>query len=378
MRKNKKVISDDRMFEVLIHDYDEKCRTIEDFTQDVKDLVENLLNAANLPVHSVTARVKDKESIREKFKKATEEKYQQLSDITDLCGIRIITFFADEVDAVAHLIQKEFDIDHELSVDKRILLDPDRFGYLSLHYIAKLSPSRLRLPEYNRFHACQAEIQIRSILQHTWAEIEHDLGYKTKLAVPQKIRRRFSQLAGLLELTDDMFSQIRDNLADYAKNVSNQIKEIPESVQIDQASLLSFLSDSTIVHQIDKVISSKLNMELAEEISIDFLSKYLSRLDFLNIRTIANLENTLLNKKDRIIEFAITFISSEHTKEDIAKGSISLIRPISILYLNYLLFVENSTDLEHLINILRESGVRKDSARSFAKRLLSAYKKLEK
>lgn len=64
-----------------------------------------------------------------------------MSDIKDISGIRIITFFPDDVDAVAKLIQKEFAIDYSQSVDKRILLDPDRFGYLSLHYVAKLTPS---------------------------------------------------------------------------------------------------------------------------------------------------------------------------------------------------------------------------------------------
>ena len=47
------------------------------------------------------------------------------------------------------------------------------------------------------------EIQIRTVMQHAWAEIEHDLGYKSKEDIPDKYRRQFSILAGLIELADD-------------------------------------------------------------------------------------------------------------------------------------------------------------------------------
>ena len=44
------------------------------------------------------------------------------------------------------------------------------------------------------------EIQFRTVLQHAWAEIEHDLGYKTEFGIPLDVRREFSRVAGLLEI----------------------------------------------------------------------------------------------------------------------------------------------------------------------------------
>ncbi|WP_242785636.1 GTP pyrophosphokinase [Bacillus cereus] len=118
-------------------------------------------------------------------------KYSTLNDITDISGIRVITYFSDDVDKVASMIQNEFEIDETNSVDKRTLLDPDRFGYLSLHYVIKLNTLRTSLVEYQRFKDLKAEVQIRSILQHAWAEIEHDLGYKSKNSIPRVVKRDF-------------------------------------------------------------------------------------------------------------------------------------------------------------------------------------------
>ena len=173
-------------------EYDNQCALYTEFTEKVEKLVEDLVKEKGARVHSITSRVKKKADLQRKLERP-EEKYAKLSDVTDISGIRVITYFADEVDIVAEIIKREFDIDMEHSVDKRVLLDPDRFGYLSLHYVAKLPARRLKLTEYQRFSDCKVEIQIRSILQHTWAEIEHDLGYKSKLAIPRDIRRRFSQ-----------------------------------------------------------------------------------------------------------------------------------------------------------------------------------------
>ena len=111
-----------------------------------------------------------------------------------LYGARLITYFADEVEHLASLVETEFEIDRVNSVDKRQTQEPDRFGYLSVHYIAELKDTRTSLPEYRRFKGVKFEVQVRSILQHTWAEIEHDLQYKNVEAIPRELRRRSRDL----------------------------------------------------------------------------------------------------------------------------------------------------------------------------------------
>ena len=85
----------------------------------------------------------------------------------------------------------------------------DRLGYQSVHYIVELPPNRTCLPEYSRYSGLKAEIQLRTVLQHAWAEIEHDIQYKSIETIPKEIRRRFTALAGLLEIADREFQAVQ-------------------------------------------------------------------------------------------------------------------------------------------------------------------------
>ncbi|MCE5285972.1 MAG: hypothetical protein LLG02_09030 [Pelosinus sp.] len=182
----------------------------EDFTNQMQQFVSAILQKNNIRVQSVMARVKTAASLRQKI--VSHNKYTELDDITDLCGLRIITYFEDDVDQIADLLQERLAIDKENSIDKRKLLAPNQFGYLSLHLVASLPAPLLQVPQYIKFKNCKIEIQICSILQHAWAEIEHDLGYKASTALSYSARRSFSRLAGLLEIADGEFSQLRAQL----------------------------------------------------------------------------------------------------------------------------------------------------------------------
>jgi len=117
----------------ILEEYDQQSELYKTFTEKVEQLVSELLNQKNSKLLSVTSRRKDKGSLEKKLERE-KEKYSKLSDLTDISGVRIITYFADDVDAVAKVIKREFDIDWGHSVDKRATLDPDKFGYVSLHY----------------------------------------------------------------------------------------------------------------------------------------------------------------------------------------------------------------------------------------------------
>lgn len=187
----------------------------EDFATVVKRILEESLKRRGIRVHSVEARAKDPTSFGRKAALPLETdpgkpKYNNpLSQITDLSGVRIITYFPNTLTEIDQMLKEEFQI-VERSDKGAILLEEDRFGYQSIHYLLKLSPQRARLPEYEPFADAVAEVQVRTILQHAWAEIEHDIQYKSASVIPGEIRRRFTALAGMLEVADREFQAIQD------------------------------------------------------------------------------------------------------------------------------------------------------------------------
>lgn len=349
----------------IMGEYDEQCALYTEFTEKIEKLVEDLLKENDLRVHSISSRVKDRVALRTKLERA-EEKYLRLSDITDLSGIRIIIYLADEVDKVAKIIQKEFDIDQEHSVDKRELLDPDRFGYLSLHYVVSLPATRLKLTEYQRFSDCKVEIQIRSILQHTWAEIQHDLGYKGKQTVPKEIRRRFARLAGLLELADDEFTQIRDSLLEYEATVPQRIATTPASVLINKASLWAFIKSNPLVHEIDRKIASVPKAQVVE--SEEYVTDRIDKLHYVGLETIADVDFSLRQYEDSVVAFAESWLAGDKY-ETLSAG-------ISLFYLCYIL-VARKNSVEEAYEYLEKQQIgTAEERKSVAQDILSTYRRV--
>ena len=106
-----------------------------------------------------------------------------MEEIEDLAGVRIITFFPITTEQVKVVIHEEFLVSDEQ--DKAdLLMKEEKFGYQSVHYIVSLKPARFILPEYAIYKNLKAEIQVRTVLQHAWAEIEHDIQYKSLESAP--------------------------------------------------------------------------------------------------------------------------------------------------------------------------------------------------
>ena len=241
--------------QVILDQYRQNLKSYGLLGGKLERLIIELLDAKQIEVHSVTHRIKEESHLTRKLSQSTSG-YDSLSDVTDICGLRIITYFAEEVDAVAEIIKQEFEIDQENSIDKRQTLDPDQFGYLSVHYIVSIAANRSVLPEYAGLKGLKAEIQMRSILQHAWAEIEHDLGYKSQRAVPRDVVRQFSRLAGLLEIADDGFSALRRSIRVYEAEVDKKIEGDPTELRIDAVSINALIESDLVLRNADALVAS--------------------------------------------------------------------------------------------------------------------------
>ena len=273
-----------------------------------EQLIKQILKANNINIHSVTHRVKDADTTLRKINKS--ESRRAIGSLTDMLGLRIITYFREDVDKVAKIVEREFAVDQENSIDKRAVLDPDRFGYLSMHYIVKLSSGRAVLAEYVTFAEINFEIQIRSILQHAWAEIEHDLGYKSEAAVPRSTRRSFSRLAGLLELADDEFMRIRDELATQQSIVEAEIREGVRNIEIDQNSIYSYLVSSQDYQLLERRISEYFDLAMGAPVASD-IGNLAANLQSVGFNSIDEIDRFLKSEFTLLSSFAKLWIEKD-------------------------------------------------------------------
>lgn len=240
----------------IVKDFIEKENHYNNLGESMHSLLKTLIAREGITIHSIQFRVKDIESLKSKIER--KDKYKSLNDITDVLGLRIVTYYSKDVDLVESVVRREFIVDDKNTIDKRKTYEPDRFGYMSLHYIISLNDTRANLVEYNLFSGIKFEVQIRTILQHTWAEIEHDLGYKSKTSVPEHIRRKFSILSSCLELVDSQFVEISDNLKSYDERTKKEVllKESNEKIGIDAISLKNYVLRSNEIQELyDKYTS---------------------------------------------------------------------------------------------------------------------------
>lgn len=198
--------------QMILEEFREAQPMLEKLKEEVVRTLRKTLDRNGLLVTAIEARVKTEESLTGKLA-LKGAKYASLSDITDLVGARIITFYTDDVDRIASMAEQLFEIDWENSVDKRRLHQLDSFGYNSLHYVCRILGYDLRF-----------ELQLRTTLQHAWAAINHDIGYKTGIEIPHEYMRRMNRLAGLLEMADDEFSRIRMEITDYRRRVQKLVQ----------------------------------------------------------------------------------------------------------------------------------------------------------
>ena len=208
---------------MLLEQYHQRLPQLKKLEEQVDKILNEALSHQNIALNTLDHRIKTEKSFISKLERKGQ-KYQDINQITDLLGVRIVTFFTDDVDRVAVFVKDLFDVDWKQSVDKRKSHELNSFGYNSLHYICRLKKGKLAHIPF--------EIQMRTALQHAWSAMEHDIGYKGPVRLPAIYMRQFSRLASLLELADDEFSRLRTTMNQYRRNIqrlvdSGKLEEVP-------------------------------------------------------------------------------------------------------------------------------------------------------
>ena len=190
------------------------------FWEDAKDWIERSVEAIteNIPVDTITSRVKTQEGCISKFvrkylKKCEDAKteYEIKDYITDLIGLRIICLYESDIEIIGELLKKNFECIEETDKTEELYQDSNEFGYKGLHMDLRFDQNRLNLPEFREYKDIKFEVQIRTVTQHAWSAIEHKLRYKGS-AINSQTGRRINRLAALFEMADAEFVLLKAEL----------------------------------------------------------------------------------------------------------------------------------------------------------------------
>lgn len=208
--------------------------------ENVKDALENFLAEKKIETVSVKYRIKKLEQFLEKIdRKKYSDPFEQMNDI---CGIRIICYFQNDIKNIEEIIKREFEIiEKENKVES---YSPHKFGYRSNHFVLKIKKAWTKTPNYKGLENLKIELQIRTILMHSWAEIEHKLAYKRTEHIPQELRRKFSRISALLEEADEQFQEICDEVEKKRRTMRINMKKYEtdnEQINFDLDTLKTLL-----------------------------------------------------------------------------------------------------------------------------------------
>jgi len=216
--------------------YDELYPAYDGILQSLRRQVRQLLDA-NRSFFAIKSRVKHFDAYFDKLIKISRhERPGEKSAITDMLGLRIVCPFLEDIKMVENLIRSSFKV---LELDRKGARQAiGEFGYESIHLLIKADPvcHGRGLPHTSDM----CEIQLRTILQDAWAEVEHELVYKSDINMPnESIRRKLASLNATLTLSDLIFQELRDHQKDIRRrdkkrreSLDNKFTELPEISEV--------------------------------------------------------------------------------------------------------------------------------------------------
>lgn len=309
-----------------------QAKTYVNLKDAVASIISNLMTANQIEVLGVSGRVKD---IDNAVEKATRKGYDDpKSQMTDICGVRIIVYFETDVIRVSEIIRSAFRIDEKNSSNSDDRLSANQVGYRSVHFVCDLGDDRTRLPEFTALTNLKFEFQVRTVLQHAWAELAHDRNYKFSVKLPRPLERKLFLLAGLLETADQGFDDLSKSIDHYVESVHDTSAQGNLDVEIDSINLTDFVHNWAADNNVKlyEPRSKKLTVPavLVNELAAygvntllelkNIIPKNFTEKNFKNETTVFGLVRNwmIINDPDRFLEkVKFTWVLGEYTAQNI-------------------------------------------------------------
>jgi putative GTP pyrophosphokinase len=318
--------------EAFLAEYDRRAEELHRFTAACERELHTALDPTGV-VRAITSRVKSRQSVQNKLLRP-DRRYEQFGEMVDLAGTRVVTMLAEDVPVVVEALERSFDVDGEQCWDMSWVLGTEDFGYRSVHYV--VAPKTGGWPR-----DLKCEVQVRSLLQDAWAQIAHGLSYKSLLSVPQDEHRRLSLAAGLLEVADREFGQVRAATARYRRKIE-AAANAAGTEGIDGAAVARLLVSDEVLFGIDRAIAADAESALLAAPSQQ-PEKYSQMLAHAGFQNVAEAKSRLAADADAVRSFASAVIKRGRRPRILYRG-------VSLFHLcSYVAAVQGEAALEQYL-----------------------------
>ncbi len=192
----------------------------------INDIISDMINDHLIKI-SPKFRLKDDKSFLFKALYRRKNYSNPIENIEDKVGTRIVVLKSNDIREVQQriLAYSGWQALQTKNIDQEIEDKPNIFDYQSSHIVVRPNNCDAHFsPEISNSLTC--EIQIRTLLQHAFAEVSHDSTYKGPYKNDKEILRSLAKAMALMEATDDYFCDIFSLMTDEKRYYSNYLKEL--------------------------------------------------------------------------------------------------------------------------------------------------------
>lgn len=206
------------------------------------------------PIRQIMSRIKQPDKVVEKiFRKPklfpNKLSFSSLTKMHDTIGLRIIVYFSSQLSLIDRELRNSSFFELDENTPPEAFFEPEKLmrlglshienkqkdsGYTSIHYMVRLKDSSVPLNERPVF-----EIQVRTLAQELWCELEHVLSYKPETRPNLSAKRRFQILSRDVSVIDEHFNLLYEEL------IHNQ-----EIVKYDDTDILTFENTPKVLSEI--------------------------------------------------------------------------------------------------------------------------------
>lgn len=237
----------------------------------------------------VRSRTKDLDEAR---KKVARKGYESHMDINDLSGLRVIYNFDVDRDVYIDSTLRAFNGQLEVT---RQQTDSDEFGYRSTHLEGTVSIELAQKLGNADFSGCKFEVQVSTLFQHAWSDVEHGLGYKGAMKLPAVIERKLKQLAALVEVSDQILNDARREVEEVARAMADPDNRLGRPIDVE--TLTWFVQNEDLVRRFDKKIAESRGAPVLE-LDRSYLNKLAIALAYVGIEVLSDLSMSMATDED--------------------------------------------------------------------------------